>query len=352
MILQRACGHRAGRQWSAPPAAPPDAAHRDGTHGPLPFIRQAVLSEIAGHGSAFGLNLSTHQEPAHDRRRPHTLHPRPNRMTMERQSERELVVTRRFSTPPRRVFDAWTQADQFRRWWVPKSFGLTLLACELDVRAGGSYRLVFSHPDAPDGMAFHGRYLDVTPPSRIVWTNEEAGGTGQITTVTFEAQGDQTWLVVHDLYPTQEALDADLAAGSTSWNDETFDQLDELLSAGVGWGGCSQGQVTCGKGVAQLPPRMSPGPAALLLDFAAEVARRPRRGCSSTWDKSDKTRLTAQYGQSLIQPAYGESSNTGRMTAIDPWRSLADWINGRSTFELGRTRCRQQLLQIMAEPGR
>lgn len=156
------------------------------------------------------------------------------RMSLERKSERELVVTRTVNAPPRLVFEAWTQAELFQRWWVPKSFGLTLLSCELDVRAGGTYRLVFRHPDAPDGMAFHGRYLEVTPPSRLVWTNEEAGGNGQITTVTFEESAGRTVIVVHDLYPSKEALDDDMAAGSTSWNDETFDQLDELLGPATG----------------------------------------------------------------------------------------------------------------------
>lgn len=154
-----------------------------------------------------------------------------NRMSLERKSERELVVTRTIDAPPRIVFEAWTQAELFQRWWVPKSFGLTLLSCELDVRAGGTYRLVFRHPAAPEGMAFHGRYLEVTPPSRLVWTNEEAGGNGQITTVTFEERGRQTLLVVHDLYPSKEALDAEIGSGSTSWNDETFDQLEELLGS-------------------------------------------------------------------------------------------------------------------------
>jgi uncharacterized protein YndB with AHSA1/START domain len=152
-------------------------------------------------------------------------------MSVERGSERELVVTRTIDAPPRLVFEAWTQAELFQRWWVPKSFGLTLLACELDVRVGGTYRLVFRHPDVPEGMAFHGRYLEVTPPSRLVWTNEEAGGNGQITTVTFEERAGQTLLVVHDLYPSKEALDEEIAAGSTSWNDETFNQLDELLGS-------------------------------------------------------------------------------------------------------------------------
>lgn len=157
--------------------------------------------------------------------------PAKQRMSMERKSEREFVVTRVVNAPPHIVFEAWTQAELFQRWWVPKSFGLTLLSCELDVRVGGTYRLVFSHPAAPEGMAFHGRYLEVTPPSRLVWTNDEAGGNGQVTTVTFEEKAGQTLLVVHDLYPSKEALDQDIAAGSTSWNDETFDQLDELVGS-------------------------------------------------------------------------------------------------------------------------
>ena len=154
-----------------------------------------------------------------------------NQMSVERKSERELVVTRTINAPPRLGFEAWTTAELFQRWWVPKSLGLKLLSCELDVRVGGAYRLVFHHPDAPEGMAFHGRYLEVTPPSRLVWTNEEAGGDGQITTVTFEEKAGQTLLVVHDLYPSKEALDEDIESGSTSWNDETFDQLDELLGS-------------------------------------------------------------------------------------------------------------------------
>ena len=154
-----------------------------------------------------------------------------HRMSLERKSDRELVVTRTLNAPPHLVFEAWSQAELFQRWWVPKSFGLTLLSCELDVRVGGTYRLVFRHPDAPEPMAFHGRYLEVVPHSRIVWTNEEAGVNGQVTTVTFEEHAGQTLLVVHDLYPTKEALDAEIEAGSTSWNDETFDQLDELLGS-------------------------------------------------------------------------------------------------------------------------
>ena len=151
-----------------------------------------------------------------------------NRMSMERKSERELVVTRTINAPPHIVFEAWTRAELFQCWWVPKSLGLTLLSCKLDVRVGGACRLVFAAEPAP--MAFHGRYLEVTPHSRLVWTNEEAGANGQVTTVTFEERAGQTLLVVHDLYPSKEALDEDIGSGSTSWNDETFNQLDELLA--------------------------------------------------------------------------------------------------------------------------
>lgn len=155
----------------------------------------------------------------------------PHRMRVERASERELVVTRTINGPRHLVFEAWTRADLFQRWWVPKSLGMTLRSCELDVRTGGSYRLVFNHPSAPEGMAFHGRYLEVIAPERIVWTNEEAVGSGQVTTVTFEERGAQTLLVVRDLYPSKEALDAEMAAGASSWNEETFEQLDELLGS-------------------------------------------------------------------------------------------------------------------------
>jgi uncharacterized protein YndB with AHSA1/START domain len=149
-----------------------------------------------------------------------------NRTTVERKSERELVATRTFNAPVRIVFQAWTTPELFQRWWVPKSLGLSLLSFEADVRVGGRYRLVFSHPSAPEPVAFFGTYLEVTPHSRLVWTNEEAGDAGQVTTVTFEERGGQTLLVVHNLYPSKEALEEDGATGALP---EQFEQLDDLL---------------------------------------------------------------------------------------------------------------------------
>ena len=149
-------------------------------------------------------------------------------MDARRKSERELVVTRTFNGPARIVFEAWTRPELFKRWWVPKSCGLSLLSCELDARVGGTYRLVFSHIGT-EPMAFFGRYIDVTPHSRLVWTNEEGDDGGAVTTVTFEEEGGKTLLVMHDLYPSKEALDAAIASGSAGGMSETLDQLDELV---------------------------------------------------------------------------------------------------------------------------
>ncbi|MGO7203821.1 SRPBCC domain-containing protein [Rhizobium ruizarguesonis] len=127
------------------------------------------------------------------------------RTVVERRSERELVVTRTFNGPVRLVFDAWTKPELFKLWWAPKSMGVPLLSCEMDVRTGGSYRITFGH-DASDAMAFFGKYLDVSPPSRLVWTNDESEGAA-VTTVTFEEEDGRTLLVLQELYPSNEALD-------------------------------------------------------------------------------------------------------------------------------------------------
>jgi uncharacterized protein YndB with AHSA1/START domain len=102
---------------------------------------------------------------------------------------------------------------------------MVLRSCEMDVRVGGTYRLVFGHDDA-NAMAFFGRYLDVTPHTRLVWTNDE-GGDGPVTTVTFEDKGGKTLLVLRELYPSKEALDA--GAGAADAMAEQFEQLDALL---------------------------------------------------------------------------------------------------------------------------
>lgn len=152
-----------------------------------------------------------------------------NSTKVERTSDRELVVTRTVNGPARLVFEAWTNPALFLRWWIPKTSGVSLLSSEMDIRPGGAYRLVFSHPSAPQQMAFFGTYKEVTPPSRMVWTNEESPD-GAVTTVTFAEKDGKTLVVLTDLYPSKEALDAAIASGSTSGFDEQFAQLDALLA--------------------------------------------------------------------------------------------------------------------------
>ena len=168
-----------------------------------------------------------------DARRESEPTPMKNRTTVERKSERELVVTRTFNGPARLVFEAWTKPELLKRWWAPKSTGMSLISCEADVRVGGSYRFEFGH-EASKPMVFFGRYIEVIPNSRLVWTNDESDG-GSVTTVTFEEKGGKTLLVVHELYPSKEALDAN--GGMESAMPETFAQLDELLVTLVasGW---------------------------------------------------------------------------------------------------------------------
>lgn len=150
------------------------------------------------------------------------------RTTVQKKSEREVVVTRTFDAPARLVFEAWSRPELFKKWWVPSSMGMTLRSCEMDVRTGGTYRLVFGD-DPANPMAFFGQYLEVVPNKRIVWTNEENGDAGSVTTVTFEERDGKTLLVLSEMYPTKEALDA-AGTGAQEALHETFGQLDALLA--------------------------------------------------------------------------------------------------------------------------
>jgi uncharacterized protein YndB with AHSA1/START domain len=151
-----------------------------------------------------------------------------NDTKVEQKSEREVVITRTFNAAARLVFEAWTKPELMRRWWVPKSSGLKLLSCEMDVRTGGTYRFVFENPAGGEPMAFFGRYVEVSPHSRLVWTNDEGGDAGQLSTVTLEDHGGTTRMVLHEVYPSAEALAAGL--GSYDGMPESFAQLDELLA--------------------------------------------------------------------------------------------------------------------------
>jgi len=153
--------------------------------------------------------------------------PADRRTTVKRISEREIAAMRTFDAPARIVFEAWANPELFARWWVPKSLGVPLRSCEMDVRTGGSYRLEFGK-DAENTWAFFGKYIEVVPPARIVWTNDEGGENGAISTVTFVEEDGRTLVTFSEVYPTKEALDESL--GGMEGAPEQFDQLDELLA--------------------------------------------------------------------------------------------------------------------------
>ncbi len=150
-----------------------------------------------------------------------------SRTMVERASERELVISRTFNGPARIVFEAWTTPALFMQWWAPKSLGVPMISCDMDVRTGGGYRIAFGH-DAATAMAFFGKYIEVVPNARLVWTNEESEDAA-VTTVTFEEKGGKTLVVLRELYPSKEALDA--GAGAEEGLPEQFDQLDALLAS-------------------------------------------------------------------------------------------------------------------------
>ncbi len=153
-----------------------------------------------------------------------------SRTTLERRSDFELAVSRTFDAPAHILFEAWSKADLFRQWWVPKSYGMSLLACEMDVRVGGGYRLEFAYPASDQPMAFYGRYIEVVPNARIVWTNDESAD-GAITTVTFDEQDGKTLLVVSNRFATKQALEDEIASGATNGLGETLDQLEAVVMA-------------------------------------------------------------------------------------------------------------------------
>jgi uncharacterized protein YndB with AHSA1/START domain len=152
-----------------------------------------------------------------------------NLTSVKRVSDRDVAVTRLVNASAHIVYESWTRAELFRQWWVPKSAPMALVSCEMDVRVGGGYRLVFQYQGSE--MAFFGTYREVVPDSRLVWTNDEAGEAGQISTVTFEEKTGKTLVVMHELYPSKEALDAALASGSAEGTAESFEQMEEFVAS-------------------------------------------------------------------------------------------------------------------------
>jgi uncharacterized protein YndB with AHSA1/START domain len=156
-----------------------------------------------------------------------------NETIVERTSDRELVVTRTFNAPAHIVFEAWTKPELLKRWWAPKSFGVSLFECEQDLCVGGAYRFAFGRdPETPE--VFSGRYLEVDPPSRLVLTQlyERMAHVGDVVvTAAFEESQGRTCLILRQLFPSKEALEGALASGMERGMRVTLDQLGALVAA-------------------------------------------------------------------------------------------------------------------------
>jgi uncharacterized protein YndB with AHSA1/START domain len=158
--------------------------------------------------------------------------------TLALEGEREIVITRSFNGPARIVFDAWTRPELVRRWWAPRSRGASVVACDADVRAGGRYRYVL-RLDRGGEFAFSGRYSEVTPPSRLVYTEvfepkaegAQPNDAEVVVTVTFDEREGRTYMVSRSLCPSRDVRDAIIASGMEGGMRETMDQLDALVAS-------------------------------------------------------------------------------------------------------------------------
>ncbi len=161
-----------------------------------------------------------------------------NQTSMELKGDRGIVITRMFNGPARIVFDAWTRPELVMRWWAPRSRGVSVVGCDAAVSVGGHYRYVLRH-DAGTEMAFSGKYIEVTPHSRLVYTHlfePTASGTNPgdpelIITVTFDEHDGKTLVVSHSLCPSKELRDIILASGMEGGMRETMEQLEELVAS-------------------------------------------------------------------------------------------------------------------------
>ena len=155
-----------------------------------------------------------------------------NQTSMELVGDREIVIARTFNGPARIVFDAWTKPELVRLWWAPKSRGVSVVGCDADVRVGGNYRYVL-RPATGDEIAFSGKYTEVTPHSRLVYTQifEPMAGAGEvIVTVTFDERDGKTTVTSRLLYESVEDRDGHLQSGMESGMRESIDRLGELLT--------------------------------------------------------------------------------------------------------------------------
>ncbi len=143
-------------------------------------------------------------------------------------SEFSLRLTRTFKAPREKVFRAWTVPEEIVKWWGPE--GCSSPGAEIDLRAGGRYRIAMTTPEQKEIYSF-GEYREVAPPEKLVftWTWEgppEMAGVETLITLEFAEKGDETELTLtHERFPTQK----DKENHEWGWNS-CFDCLEKALA--------------------------------------------------------------------------------------------------------------------------
>jgi uncharacterized protein YndB with AHSA1/START domain len=155
-----------------------------------------------------------------------------NETKLELPSDRDIRIKRTIDAPARIVFECWTKPEFLRRWWAPKSRGVTLVGCDVDLKVGGAYRYVMRR-DGGQEMAFSGKYSEVVPHSRLVYSNvfEPMRAMGEaVVTVTFDEDGVRTYVTTVERYPSKEVRDGVIATGMERGMRESMDQLEALAA--------------------------------------------------------------------------------------------------------------------------
>ena len=144
-------------------------------------------------------------------------------------SEQEICMTRLFDAPRHLVFEAMTKPEHVKRWWGRLGEGYSVSVCEIDLRLGGKWRFVNRHPKGE--VAFRGEYREITPPSRLVFTEvmEPYPEPGSIVTAVFTEEGDKTRLTVTARYPSKEVRDMVNSSGMTRGAAISYDRLEDLV---------------------------------------------------------------------------------------------------------------------------
>jgi uncharacterized protein YndB with AHSA1/START domain len=141
---------------------------------------------------------------------------------------REVTITRLVDAPRDAVWNAWTDAEQLKQWFMPHGF--TVPECAVDLRPGGEFHMVIHGPDGSESTT-DGEFLEVDPPARCVFTETAFEGALAVrNTVMFEDRGGKTELTLHAVVTrSSKELRGALAGMEEGWL-QSLEKLDALLT--------------------------------------------------------------------------------------------------------------------------